>query len=138
MRIGEVRVHAARAGGVHKLPRVRQPGARGGGRGGVEAGRDDDRVLEQEELLAVWERRGVRGHAVAGAGPGHEVELPGLPGPASPDEKLHQLLDRTGPQRLAEELRLHVRVAVLVLLVAWSSLREVALQRAVAHMRAFR
>jgi non-heme chloroperoxidase len=37
---------------VHELPRVRQPAARGRPRGGLEAGRDDDGVLEQEQLLA--------------------------------------------------------------------------------------
>ena len=38
------------------------------------------------KLRAVWKRRGVLRHAVVSAAPGHGVELPRLPGPASPDE----------------------------------------------------
>jgi hypothetical protein len=123
---------------VHELPGLRQPGARGFGRGGVEAGRDDDGVLEQEELLAVWARGGVRWYAVVGAAPGHEVELPRLPGPRPWPKRLHQRLDRLGRERRAEELRLDVGAAVLVLLVARASLRQVVLQRAIAHVRALR
>ena len=101
-RIGEVRVHAAEPEGARAptsstarsaRPRSRRrrsqprrrPSARAGrARRGVEGG-------------------GVRRHAVIGAAPGHEVELPRLPWPASPDEELHQCLDRAGRQRLAEE-----------------------------------
>ena len=94
--------------------RPQAPSVAGGGAlGQCGVGADLDQVLDHEAFAAVGECGRVSGHAVVGAPPRQEVDLPRLAGGQPLDEVLDQRRDRLGGQWSAEELRLDVEVARL-------------------------
>ena len=81
---------------MHRRPRPRQPAPRGLHFGSGRVGVDDDRVLEQEQLIAMDEGGGVGAHAVVRAAPRREVQLARLARGSSLLEILHQRRDGFG------------------------------------------
>src|SRR5215204_2195395 len=69
VRVGEVLVHAPGPPRVHRRPRPRQPASGGLPLSGRGVGFDDNRVLEQEQLVAMDKGGGAGAHTVVGAAP---------------------------------------------------------------------